>query len=56
MSRVFALLAFSFLSLPGWAQTAAAKMRASVEQVLAALPEKSRAQATKPFEDRDRVD
>ncbi len=31
-------------------------MRASVERVLAALPEKSRAQAMRPFEDRDRTD
>ncbi|MCW5603736.1 MAG: DUF3500 domain-containing protein [Burkholderiales bacterium] len=35
---------------------AAAKMRESVERFLAALPEKSRAQAVRPFEDRDRVD
>jgi uncharacterized protein DUF3500 len=35
---------------------AAAKMHASVERVLAALPEKSRAQAMRPFEDRDRTD
>jgi hypothetical protein len=35
---------------------AAAKMRASLERVLAALPEKSRAQAMRPFEDRDRTD
>jgi hypothetical protein len=35
---------------------AAAKMRAAVEQLLAALPEKSRAQAMRPFEDRDRTD
>jgi Protein of unknown function (DUF3500) len=34
----------------------AAKMRASVERFVAALPEKSRAQAVRPFEDRDRVD
>jgi hypothetical protein len=31
-------------------------MRASVESVLAALPEKSRAQAMRPFEDRDRTE
>jgi hypothetical protein len=35
---------------------AAAKMRASLERVLAALPEKSRAQAMRPFEDADRTD
>ena len=35
---------------------AAAKMRAAVEQLLGALPEKSRAQAMRPFEDRDRTD
>jgi hypothetical protein len=34
----------------------AAKMRASVERVLAALPEKGRAQAMREFEDRDRTD
>jgi hypothetical protein len=36
--------------------SAAAKMRAQAEKVLAALPDKARAQATKPFEDRDRTD
>jgi hypothetical protein len=34
----------------------AAKMRESVERFVAALPEKSRAQAMRPFEDRDRTD
>src|SRR5688572_20226492 len=34
----------------------AAKMRVSVERFVTALPEKSRAQAVRPFEDRDRVD
>ena len=34
----------------------AAKMRDSVERFVAALPEKSRAQAMRPFEDRDRLD
>jgi hypothetical protein len=34
----------------------AAKMRTSVEGVLAALPAPMRTQATKPFEDRDRLD
>jgi hypothetical protein len=35
---------------------AAGKMREQMEKLLAALPEKARAQATKPFEDRDRTD
>ena len=35
---------------------AAGKMREQMEKLLAALPEKSRAQAMKPFEDRDRTD
>jgi len=35
---------------------AASKMREQVQKLLAALPEKSRAQAMKPFEDRDRLD
>ena len=34
----------------------AARMRDSVERFVAALPEKSRAQAMRPFEDRDRLD
>src|SRR5690242_15369020 len=34
----------------------APKMRDAVERLLAALPEKSRAQAMRPFEDRDRTD
>ena len=34
----------------------AVKMRESTERLLAALPEKSRAQAMRPFEDRDRLD
>jgi hypothetical protein len=41
---------------PHSSAAAAAKMRASVERVLAALPEKSRAQAMRPFEDGDRTD
>jgi hypothetical protein len=32
------------------------KMCTSVERVFAALPEKSRAQAMRPFDDRDRID
>ena len=50
---------FLLLLLPGVASAqspAAALMRASVEQILAGLPEKSRAQAVRPFEDRDRTD
>ena len=35
---------------------AAAKMRESVERLIGGLPEKARAQAMRPFEDRDRVD
>ncbi|HSA91205.1 MAG TPA: DUF3500 domain-containing protein [Burkholderiales bacterium] len=35
---------------------AAAKMRVSAERLLAALPEQSREQALRPFEDRDRTD
>ncbi len=35
---------------------AAAKMRAAVERILAALPEQSRGQAMRAFEDRDRLD
>jgi hypothetical protein len=38
------------------AQNPATRMRAAVEQVLSALPEKARAQALRPFEDRDRTD
>mgnify|MGYP001181018145 CR=1 FL=1 len=34
----------------------AAKMRDAVERLVAALPEKNRAQALRPFEDRDRLD
>jgi hypothetical protein len=34
----------------------AAKMRASAERLLAALPNESREQAVRPFEDRDRID
>ena len=34
----------------------AAKMRVAVERFVAALPEKSRAQDVRPFEDRDRTD
>ncbi len=57
------VLAFFLLLLPVHAYAhdhasapVAGKMRAQVEKVLAALPEKARAQATKPFDDRDRSD
>ena len=56
MNRFLAFLILSLLAAPGWTQTTAAKMRAQAEKVLAALPEKSRAQAMKAFEDRDRLD
>lgn len=35
---------------------AAERMRAAAERVLAAIPERDRAKAMRPFEDRDRVD
>jgi len=42
---------------PGHPSAAVAgKMRIAVERLLAALPEKSRAQAMRPFDDRDRTD
>jgi hypothetical protein len=49
------------LLVAAWAAHAAAseaamKMRAAMEQVLAGLPAAARAQAMKPFEDRDRLD
>ena len=53
MSRL--LLAALLACLAGGA-LAQAGMRASVERVLATLPAPLRAQATKPFEDRDRVE
>ncbi|HEV3009105.1 MAG TPA: DUF3500 domain-containing protein [Burkholderiales bacterium] len=62
MKGVLATLLVGLTSLalaqdkPHSSAAAAAKMRASVERVLAALPEKSRAQAMRPFEDRDRTD
>jgi hypothetical protein len=43
-------------SKPHASAATAAKMRASMESVLAALPKKSRAQAMRGFEDRDRTD
>jgi hypothetical protein len=56
MSRLFALLILGLVTNGALAQSPAAKMRAAVERVLSALPEKSRAQAVRPFEDRDRTD
>ena len=56
MARVLAFLLLAFAAASAVAQSPAAKMRASMERVLAALPEKSRAQAMRPFEDRDRTD
>jgi Protein of unknown function (DUF3500) len=56
MTRFLAFLLLVFTAGSATAQSPAAKMRASMEAVLAALPEKSRAQAMRPFEDRDRID
>jgi Protein of unknown function (DUF3500) len=55
MSRVLALL-LAFAAGDLAAQSTAAKMRASMDRMLAALPEKSRVQAMRPFDDRDRTD
>jgi hypothetical protein len=61
--RALALALSFFLLLPGQAfehdhaaASVAGKMRAQMENVLAALPEKARAQAMKSFDDRDRTD
>ena len=56
MARALVLLLLAFAAGSAAAQSPAAKMRASMQRVLAALPEKSRAQAIRPFEDRDRID
>jgi Protein of unknown function (DUF3500) len=53
MRRFLALLALTVISGSAAAQPS---MRAAVEQVLAGLPEQSRAQAMRPFDDRDRTD
>jgi len=50
------LLLFSSAAFGHPSAPAAGKMREQMEKLLAGLPEKSRAQATRPFEDRDRVD
>jgi hypothetical protein len=51
-----AILAVLLLALAGTAFGQAAKMRTAVERVLAAMPEKSRAQAMRAFDDRDRTE
>ena len=56
MRPFFAFLCMGLITGSALAQSTAAKMRGSMERVLAALPEKSRAQAMRPFEDRDRTD
>ena len=58
MTRVLvvSLLVFSGMVFGHPSAPAAGKMREQVQKLLAALPEKSRAQAMKPFEDRDRLD
>ena len=56
MAHLLAFLLLACAAGSAAAQSPAAKMRASVERVLAALPEKSRAQAMRPFDDRDRID
>jgi len=53
---VVSLLVFSGMVFGHPSAPAAGKMREQVQKLLAALPEKSRAQAMKPFEDRDRLD
>ena len=55
-TRVLACLLLALLAGSVVAQTSAARMRASMERVLAAMPEKNHAQAMRPFEDRDRTD
>lgn len=61
--RILTLILLTALAGAGVAQdkphpsaAVAAKMRESAERLLAALPEKSLAQAMRPFEDRDRLD
>jgi hypothetical protein len=55
--RLVACLLLAAVAGPAAAQSPiAAKMREGVERLLAALPEKSRAQVMRPFEDRDRTD
>jgi hypothetical protein len=56
MSRFFVGIALACFAGAVLAQSTAARMRAAVEKTLAALPEKGRAQATKPFDDRDRLE
>ena len=56
MKRFLGLLLLAFAAGNVAAQSPAAKMRTAMERVLAALPEKGRAQAMRAFEDRDRTD
>ena len=56
MRPFLAALVLALVTGNATAQSTAAKMRAQVEKLLAALPEKSRAQAMRPFEDRDRTE
>jgi hypothetical protein len=49
-------LAFLALAVLSGSAAAQPRMRAAVERVLAVLPEQSRAQAMRPFDDRDRTD
>ena len=56
MRRFLAFLVLASVSGSPAAQSTAAKMRVATERVLAALPEQARAQAMRPFEDRDRTD
>ena len=53
--RLFLALLLLVLGASAAAQSPG-NMRASVERLLAALPEKTRAQAMRPFDDRDRVE
>jgi hypothetical protein len=61
--RILLFILLAALSMAAAAQdqahpsaSVASKMRSAVERFLAALPAESRAQAVRPFEDRDRVD
>ena len=56
MKRLLGLLLLASAAGSDAAQSPAAKMRAAMERVLTVLPEKSRAQAMRPFEDPDRTD
>lgn len=56
MRRFLAFLVLAFITGSAAAQSTAVKMRVATERALAALPEQVRAQAMRPFEDRDRTD